>query len=285
MSDLSGLFPSQVTKEAKRVVESLMVDTCRIEREAAGPGTTNYTTFATEITRTEIYSGKCMMGDRVEGAAHDRWLRGQRPGDGVRRPHPQRAAPSPLPRQQRPGPSRGPVPHDHGWRRCTSRHLPDHRGRDRHPQVVQRLSHGPLRPRRHSFMSFFFDIIGAAETVSSLNALSVAAPGKVGRAVRGVAERAERSVAELAPVDTGDYQGDVSHVIEFSATSVRARVAPDARKVGASSSTSRAQTRGAERSTTRRFRSPTSARWPTSGRRGSRPSLAGGSHELDRPDQ
>jgi Family of unknown function (DUF6093) len=68
MTDMGLHIPSSALAALARVLEDEMTTTCLIEREQPGPGTYDRDTGVATIPRSEVYYGKCYLGDRVEGA-------------------------------------------------------------------------------------------------------------------------------------------------------------------------------------------------------------------------
>ena len=65
---MSQLIPDRALRALRVAAEDLMTETVLVERQERGPGTVNRSTGEVVIGRTLIYSGKCFLGDRVEGA-------------------------------------------------------------------------------------------------------------------------------------------------------------------------------------------------------------------------
>ena len=61
-------FPTAAMNALAQLVEDEMRDTCTITREASGPGTIDEVTGVVTIAVTTIYEGRCLLGDRIEGA-------------------------------------------------------------------------------------------------------------------------------------------------------------------------------------------------------------------------
>lgn len=65
-------MPVHITRAAlgamAKIVENEMLDACVITREAQGPGAFDSATGLPAMATTVVYEGKCLLGDRVEGA-------------------------------------------------------------------------------------------------------------------------------------------------------------------------------------------------------------------------
>lgn len=61
-------FPTSAMRALTKLVEAEMRDSCTITREEDGPGTLDELTGDVTFATTTIYEGKCLVGDRIEGA-------------------------------------------------------------------------------------------------------------------------------------------------------------------------------------------------------------------------
>lgn len=63
-----SVIPESVLADLARVVATEMRDRCVISRETPGPGTFDDASGEVTIVSTHVYSGPCLLGDRIEGA-------------------------------------------------------------------------------------------------------------------------------------------------------------------------------------------------------------------------